>query len=583
MVSHHEIVLGAPADLADSGAPAILQRSDEDFLQAVLRELRSATGRRGLRASLARPVGSVPAGTSSRAGAVTGRLLVRALKSASRVAPGGAGAKALARASVKDRAAVLRASAEGAPVLKLYQPIQRQFHLAVMEARCDTPGRPRIDPKRVEGAGLVIRRLARDKAGRQVKQGWMRAGDGVRGWVRLPGDDRARRYDPSSRRRLARPSTGQPVLDAEVVSILTTAEDAALEEHVVPMFVAPPDVCDEARSTMFYGLVPTTSSERAAGGAPRFDSEAFGPESADFRKHLAGPLRGVAESFPRPGRALTPSLADLARDDGDSERTRMQRLLLLLRQLAVEFDAFGDSVESEALMDALDRIPLALADASGEPTGETRPAGQFLADASTVLLDGESLSPAPTMPVGWPGLGANLVDDLADALSASLMRQFEALAGTPGRFDDPGARYVLRAFVRLKADAVCPARTVWSDYSDAFVIAPWYEGGGTPPVQVALPDPTDRNVLAQLRPNVAFTVPASMQDLLAGDPQDLLDGKKPAGSGLGIGWICSFNIPIITICAFIVLNIFLSLFDLFFRWMLFIKICIPFPTVEREE
>ena len=34
----------------------------------------------------------------------------------------------------------------------------------------------------------------------------------------------------------------------------------------------------------------------------------------------------------------------------------------------------------------------------------------------------------------------------------------------------------------------------------------------------------------------------------------------------------------ITICAFIVLNIFLGLFDLIFRWMMFIKICIPIPA-----
>ena len=36
MVSHHEIILSAPRDLADGGAPAILQRSDEDFIEAVL-------------------------------------------------------------------------------------------------------------------------------------------------------------------------------------------------------------------------------------------------------------------------------------------------------------------------------------------------------------------------------------------------------------------------------------------------------------------------------------------------------------------------------------------------------------------
>jgi len=55
---------------------------------------------------------------------------------------------------------------------------------------------------------------------------------------------------------------------------------------------------------------------------------------------------------------------------------------------------------------------------------------------------------------------------------------------------------------------------------------------------------------------------------------------KGGGSSVGIGWICSFSIPVITFCAFIVLNIFLSLFDLIFRWMMFIKICIPYPKAK---
>ncbi len=36
---------------------------------------------------------------------------------------------------------------------------------------------------------------------------------------------------------------------------------------------------------------------------------------------------------------------------------------------------------------------------------------------------------------------------------------------------------------------------------------------------------------------------------------DLALGKGPS-AGPAISWICGFNIPIITICAFIVLNIF---------------------------
>ncbi len=584
MVNHHEVILSAPRDLADGGAPAILQRSDEDFIEAVLAGLRTADGRIALRGSLARAA-SVASGTDTRPGArrSSGRDLFNKLRNASRKL-GLAGGRVEEAPEVKSGEELIenvRRAAEGARVLKLFQPIQRQFNLAVMEARCDTPGVPRIDPKRVDSAGMVIRRLVRDAAGHEVKQGWMRVGESLKGWARIaPAADVAtsdNRHDPESLRRLARPTTGQPVLDREVTALLAAQQDALLNEAVVPMFIAPPDVCKAAAATLFYGLVPTTSSEKAEGGAPVFDEQAFGPATADFRNHLAGPLRGLADSLPRPGHALTPGLATIAGNPADSDRNAMKRLLLLLRQLAVEFDAFGDSAEADALMTVLNGIGLANADAAGKPIPGSRPAGDFLAAASRILLNEESLSPAPTIPAAWPALDTATRDALAAALSACLRLRFDAVAGVAGRFDDPEARYVLRAFVRLKPDGNCPARTVWGDYSPAFLIAPWYEGSGAPPVQVPLPDPGDKNMLKKLKPNVAFTVPASMQNLLTGDPLDLMDGKKPADSGLKLGWICSFNIPIITICAFIVLNIFLSLFDLFFRWMMFIKICIPFP------
>lgn len=595
MVSQHEVILRAPRDLAEGGAPAILQRSDEDFIEAVLAGLRDPSGRAALRASLAQP-SSLASGSDTRARTKRGggRELFDRLRAASRELglPGGRlqGISAAEVPALKAEQALvedMRRAAEGAQVLKLFQPIQRQFNLALMEARCDTPGEPRIDPKRVDSAGMVIRRLVRDAQGQERKQGWMRHGETLKGWARIgsvaDGSASGNRHDPEALRRLARPSTGQPVLDREVSALLAAQDDALLSEAVVPMFVAPPDVCKAAGATLFYGLIPTTSSEKAEGGAPQFDDVAFGPSSADFTAHLVGPLRGLADSFPRPGRALTPDLARIASNVADSDHGAMKRLLLLLRQLAVEFDAFGDSAEAEELMRVLDGISLPLADAAGKTIEGSRPAGEFLAAAARILLDGESISPAPTIPAAWPTLDTTTGAALARALSACLKLRFEAVSGVAGRFDDPDARYVLRAFLRLKPEGNCPARTVWGDYSPAFVIAPWYEGSGAAPVQIALPDPADKDMLRKLKPNVAFTVPASMQSLLSGDPLDLMAGKKPLDSGLKLGWICSFNIPIITICAFIVLNIFLSLFDLFFSWMKFIKICIPFPKKGGGE
>ena len=114
--AHHPIAVGAPRDIAGPGrGPLILQRSDEDFVESTLDELRSPAGRHALQA--------------------------------------------------------LRAQArDGAGRLKLYQPIQRQFHLLLTEAWCDVHGEPRIDPARVDGAGMVLRRL--DGVGRA--EGWMR-------------------------------------------------------------------------------------------------------------------------------------------------------------------------------------------------------------------------------------------------------------------------------------------------------------------------------------------------------------------------------------------------------------------------
>lgn len=47
--------------------------------------------------------------------------------------------------------------------LRLQQPVHRTFTLALVEAACDVTGAPRLDPARIESAGLVVRRVARSR------------------------------------------------------------------------------------------------------------------------------------------------------------------------------------------------------------------------------------------------------------------------------------------------------------------------------------------------------------------------------------------------------------------------------------
>ena len=79
-------------------------------------------------------------------------------------------------------------------------------------------------------------------------------------------------------------------------------------------------------------------------------------------------------------------------------------------------------------------------------------------------------------------------------------------------------------------------------------------------------------------------LPKSLYDLINSSPESFLDDKDAqlGANSLTIQWICSFSLPIITLCAFIVLNIFLSLFNIIFNWLMFIKICLPIPLPDNE-
>ena len=541
-MSQHDVRLTAPRDIVADGL-AIVQRQDDDFIGTTLAQLRSASGRSALRGML----------------------------SAARTAP-----------------------KNGSTTLKLYQPIQRQFHLALLEAWCDTLGTPRVDPQRIESAGMVLRRL-RDG---NTLEGWVKRQGQLLGWARIDrlGGPTA---DPTPVRRLEHRSYGVS-LDRAMQAIALEREDALLEETTTPLFVAPPDVCSAAGKTLYYGVVPTTSSEIAALPAPESEvfGDDFGPGSAAFTAHLMGPLQGLATRFSLAGETITSGWAAAIEMPGPSQPehissthwnalrsddapARMRVFMTTLRQLASEFDAFGDSPHSAAIMAELALVSLPLLHRPDDKADRAVSAASFLRAASRVLLEHDASAPGPEMPVSWPALGSATTQRLHTALSAAMRARFAAVKGAPGRFDEPGARYLLRCFVRLKPEGDCPVRTVWSAYSEPFVIAPWYDGSGAPPTQIALPDPTPE-LLRSLKPNVSFVVPPALQGLLMGNPKDLMDGKK-GGSPLTVGWICSFSLPIITLCAFIVLNIFLTLFDLIFSWMFHIKVCIPFPKRKEGE
>jgi len=563
----NDIVLSPPTELASPtltagcrSGPAILQRRDEDFIAAVLEALGDDAGRDGLSASLAK---------------------------------------------ARDKTGVL----------KLFQPVQREYHLAIVEVHCDQPGRPRLDPARVAAAGLVVRRLGKDS----VYEGWMRAGGQLQGWLsadRLGGTE----VDPASRMRRARQLTGVADLDRELAARRPKLESGWMEEDVAPMFPAPPRICQAAKKTFYYGVIPTTSRETSVSptslaSALGADARAFGSASQAFRDHLHKGLQGKEMKLPLAGRilqagwydAVTMPSAGKPRDLSDADwnalqepesdaAAAMREFIAFLEQLAFEFDVFSEKPASKAICDLLHEIQMPLPevwmlDPQTHPSKFLQDfvrADDFLRQAATLLLGRQPADAAPKMPERWPALDEDTKNRLLNALSQALQTRFSEVSVAQGRYDEPNAQYAIRAFVREKPDGACPGRIHWSGYSEPFVIAPWYEGDGAPPIQVTLPD---LSKLSALTPNVSFVVPSVLRGLMSGSPKDMLEGtfnidenaingSSGDGSNGGdgaIAWICSFNIPVITFCAFLVLNLFLKLFSLIIRLALSVSISLKFP------
>lgn len=575
MVGEHEQALRAPTFLGGGAAPAVLRRLDQRFVEGLFRDLATDEGRAALEAQ---------------------RL------------PG----------------------TDKEPVL--YLPVHRAFQLVLVEAYCLTPGEPRLDPAKIDSAGLVVRRRVplgaeQGAAAREKRKGrpwgdrtrynpperWMASDGKLRGWLATR-DQTERDEDPDPARRERR-RTGDPELNA-LLARLHPQDDPNLAELSTKLFPVPPDICDRLGRTLLFAVVPTTDPERVEeggragrgpnqGGADALDLSdddltlllppwlrvrnptAPVPELVRGRKvraieravldetGKAVSTRGVVQ------RAVSGGWADLdlpvpGVTTPSKDLTDLSHFVRLFWQALREVDAFGDSDPSRALHAALAAVPVSL------PGGARTPLAALLKDGAEVFVL-QTPNATVQLPEVWPTLTEGQARAIREAMHACYTAQLKRIAGPLGRFDRHDARYELRAFMRVRRHDGCPPTLVWSDETAMFRLKLWYDGGPDGAVIPAIELPTvSRTFLRNLKPNVSFKVPRSLFNFLRNNtPGDLIEGKGSNNTdGPEFHWICGFNIPIITICAFIVLFIFLVLLHLIFWWLPFVRICIPIPVVK---
>ena len=166
---------------------------------------------------------------------------------------------------------------------------------------------------------------------------------------------------------------------------------------------------------------------------------------------------------------------------------------------------------------------------------------------------------------------------------------------------DPGW-FVIR-FVHMNRDCGPLHPPTVSAPTERFQLASFFDPDApVRPIRISLPLDTSAAGLRKHGRGTAFVI----SDMLCGQIQrakglglvdlvrsvlpwplhkdlDMGEGGPCKGGGLNIGMICSLSIPIITICALILLMIIVGLLDFIFRWMPWFVMCFPIPGLKGKK
>lgn len=183
-----------------------------------------------------------------------------------------------------------------------------------------------------------------------------------------------------------------------------------------------------------------------------------------------------------------------------------------------------------------------------------------------------------------------------------LMPVAQQVSATTQKNDYKDDQFVIRCVFQRPH---CPSTvhpTVVSQPTQRFQMASYFDPDAPArPIRIPMPIDASPAGLRKFAKNTAFVLSDSLQcqvdrakSITFGDlvlsvlpwpfrkPLDM-GGASCNTKGVAFSKICSFSIPIITICALIVLIIFVQLLDLIFRWVPYLFFCLPIPGLDAKE
>ncbi|WP_438035784.1 hypothetical protein [Sorangium sp. So ce204] len=470
-----------------------------------------------------------------------------------------------------------RARPPGAPgdwpptpaALRLYQPVHGHFNLVIASLVCHTPGLPDhgVDPAKGEEAWFVLRRLRKSDA---REMAWVTDAQKRHTWSPIAGDA-----------KLGEVAEGEQLLPLFMVPFTENGRTRRLWAGLIPTssretFVATREAVPE--------VFPEEAAPAPGAPHPGVPEPPFtDPELVEARARVIGGLQALVT--PRTLLAQTPA------ERHAEERMEQEVTRFFLLDLADLLTRYAPSVMGASRPPSTAPKARALYDLL-PATGVRDKLAQALSQWAEITGEGEGTS---SITVNLRNVALD-VYTFARALDEAIKEHLAATpapapaGGDPARpgamelpqLDDGEARYVLRCVYR-RTRCRPPHPDLVSARSAEFTIAPFFDPDAPArAVRIALPVDTSLKGLRKFRKGVAFLLSDQLRKQMsqASNMKDLLDGKAGSEEPFTLGEICSFSIPIITLCAFIVLMIFMILLNFVFWWLPLLRFC--FPIIKRK-
>ncbi len=434
--------------------------------------------------------------------------------------------------------------------LKLYQPFHGHFNLIAASLVCGLPGLPDrvIDRARQETASFVLRRLSNGS-----ELAWVNDPAQGKGW---------------------RVQTDGSLLDP-------------FEERL-PLFPVNYLVNGRKRR-LLAGLIPTSSVD-ALNAAPSLSpsqvaSAEADPRIAEIDARVFDTLRALLNAQVPEAQARAASLF-LLLDLADFLARKEPSLWTTIQNGPRP----APGVRGRDLYTRLESWRIAHDSTSTTWLDAVR---QVFNQRQSLVVDGTTTPELPynlkatlVFVVGPPQvLASGHIDALrADLLSALGPPAADTSLTLPAARLEQGndVLYVARCVFERPRCSPFQLPTV-SDPSTPFSLATVFDfDAPARPIRIVLPIDTSPAGLRKFPKNVAVVLSDQLRRQMnaASDMQKLLKGDA-SGGGFDLGMICSFSIPIITLCAFIVMIIFQILLNIIFWWLPFFRICWPIPKPSK--